>query len=522
MKINFVRKEKGAITVYVILSVVFFAVFIIGMYIIANRKLQSQYEAISKASNMYADETVNDGNSENDGNKVPIYTIEQLEKIGSGDTIYIYQEQKEYEFSEDKPYSLCENLKIDKSYYEYANINCIEKIIYDNGCIIEFTDGYMYRYNNEWKFNANPNEPNVAGIKFDYVTWEYNSEEEQWDEILGGTKPNDWYNYFNGEWANIKTSENGLEAYWVWIPRYAYIPPSSTGTGSEKTIEIRFVGTDVTSNNVESKIGENYIVHPAFTFGERELDGIWVAKYEASSNSANPDSTYGGGNDTSLKVQVKPGVQSWRNIDVKNMFTVCRNIQENGVVTVSSTDGDTHMMKNIEWGAVAILSHSKYGFYENGKTYQVWNNSNGWDNYRNIKTGYAGESTDANSNVNVSEYNRGNGPKASATGNVYGVYDMAGGSVESKFGVKENSIYVDVYSDGGKSKQGDAMAETLGWYNDSKGFAETNNLNANFPIILRGELYNTGTGAGIFAVKNYNGSVGSGDISFRPTLIVYE
>ncbi len=43
---------------------------------------------------------------------------------------------------------------------------------------------------------------------------------------------------------------------------------------------------------------------------------------------------------------------------------------------------DSHMMKNIEWGAVAILSQSKYGVFNpesstgaNGdKTYQVWNN----------------------------------------------------------------------------------------------------------------------------------------------------
>ncbi len=37
------------------------------------------------------------------------------------------------------------------------------------------------------------------------------------------TQPDNWYDYENGKWANIKTSNEGLEAYWVWIPRYEYI-----------------------------------------------------------------------------------------------------------------------------------------------------------------------------------------------------------------------------------------------------------------------------------------------------------
>ena len=41
-----------------------------------------------------------------------------------------------------------------------------------------------------------------------------------------------------------------------------------------------------------------------------ELEGIWVAKYEVSSNIRVPDGSLGGGNDNTLKVQVKPCVQS--------------------------------------------------------------------------------------------------------------------------------------------------------------------------------------------------------------------
>lgn len=333
-----------------------------------------------------------------------------------------------------------------------------------------------------------------------YVTWEWNDVEKRYDEKLSTTQPDNWYDYDNGKWANIKTTNNGLEAYWVWIPRYEYIVPTST-TATE--IEVKFISKTQTIPDTD----KNYIIHPAFTNegngGFGELDGIWVAKFEASSNTQTPDTNYGGGNDTNLKIQVKPGVQSWRgNIELKDVFTLCRKMTENEG-TLEGATVDSHLMKNIEWGAVAILSQSKYGIFNlqsstgaNGdSTYQIWNNSNGYNTYKNIYTGYAGNSKDASTThnsttaTNVYEYNTVNGSKASTTGTVYGIYDMAGGSYDlvagclkgtenSLFGVTtENLKYVDVYSnlsndrfnfDG--AKIGDATIETSGWNSDTMDF----------------------------------------------------
>ena len=201
------------------------------------------------------------------------------------------------------------------------------------------------------------------------------------------------------------------------------MPTSETAT----QIEVKFIKTETTIPD------EGYIIHPAFTFDGNQLDGIWVAKYEASSNTTTPDDNYGGGDDLNLQVQVRPGVQSWRNISSSTMFAVCRSMTQTGGVLAGSTNIDSHMMKNIEWGAVAILSQSKYGVFNpqsknNGK---VWNNPNGHGQHHDtILTGYAGITADWNSSGSVSEYNTGNGPKASTTGTVYGVYDMAGGSYE--------------------------------------------------------------------------------------------
>lgn len=135
------------------------------------------------------------------------------------------------------------------------------------------------------------NNPNISKItQKTYVTWDLNKEGTEY--VINDTQttePNNWYDYENGKWANIKTinETEGLAAYWVWIPRYEYIVPTSE-TSTE--IEVKFIPT--------SKIepDEGYMIHPAFTNGGNggfgELDGIWVAKFEASSNTETPDTNY--------------------------------------------------------------------------------------------------------------------------------------------------------------------------------------------------------------------------------------
>jgi hypothetical protein len=85
-----------------------------------------------------------------------------------------------------------------------------------------------------------------------------------------------WFNYDEQIWANIKTTNNGEEAWWVWVPRYAY---SIVGN----QIDIKFV--DIYNNPVDGSNLDSYIVNPAFTITnedgtKKELKGIWVSKYE--------------------------------------------------------------------------------------------------------------------------------------------------------------------------------------------------------------------------------------------------
>ena len=250
-----------------------------------------------------------------------------------------------------------------------------------------------------------------------------------------------WYNYESKKWANVvlttessrskylnttgvSVSESDILAYLVWIPRYKYKIWTTTesSTGSEQTIDIIFENTNTpksTGTTVDS-----YLTHPAFTFGDMELNGMWVGKFETTGDATTPT--------------VKPNLQSLRNQNVSTQFTTA---QKFGTSTYGSTSKiDAHMMKNSEWGAVAYLSHSKYGINE-----EIYiNNSSGY------YTGRSGGSTSASSSVGgtytwdgktmsgttLGSYvsDRTLGTKASTTGNITGIYDMSGGTFEYVMG----------------------------------------------------------------------------------------
>jgi hypothetical protein len=309
----------------------------------------------------------------------------------------------------------------------------------------------------------------------------------KWSTNIGGTETlislsvadtdTSWYDYTAKKWANIKTSNNGNDAYWVWVPRYAYKINNPHTTVAEQ-INIKFLAgtSDILADG--TVLPNDYIVHPAFTFGDKQLPGIWVAKYEASSSTPNAvdGSGYtGGGNTTLLQVRVLPSVYSWRNISTGNVQTVSMNMSSSQGSIGTTTNIDTHQIKNVEWGAVAYLSQSIYG-------QEPWINPYGDStvgSYK-LKTGYAGTVKNngilTEGNVNLSQYNTINGVNASTTGNIYGVYDMSGGAWEYTAAVIDNgngyigsygSIYVtnnkikeeytkyyDIYDPGEEAREG--------------------------------------------------------------------
>jgi hypothetical protein len=379
-------------------------------------------------------------------------------------------------------------------------------------------------------------------------------------EVTYANTQKKWYNYENKEWANAVIlnegvtynvgdiiQESDIESYFVWIPRYKYqifdegnyttYIESKPTESIAREIQIEFESNS-TNPSAGSKQGE-WLTHPAFT--NFDVNGLWVGKYETGYKGATATEEAQVNAMDSSKVIVKPNVYSWRNSTVSNMFKTAYNYERNL---------DSHMMKNTEWGAVAYLSHSKYGI---NTEVRINNNSNYLTGYSAVdgtdQSSYPGE-VGADSTKTL-PYNTETGYKASTTGNITGIYDMSGGAWEyvaaympssndaSGFSASElttYSKYLDLYSANStinsynNRKLGDATGEMgpfyfyadkdnnkryhNNWYEDYSVFIGSTHV-----WFLRGGHYFSGSLSGQFY---FNRNTGSFNIygGFRLTLTI--
>ncbi len=341
---------------------------------------------------------------------------------------------------------------------------------------------------------------------------------------------NNWYDYGNQKWANavMVTStkrdtymnanagttipENDILAYYVWIPRYKYKLFNATYASGKASqlIEVTFENGTSTTGNVtctyasngaetcQNKANGNWYTHPAFTMinasgNKTELKGIWVGKFETTGSTTTPT--------------VKPGVSSLRDITVANMYSTGKLFRSTDYITSNGINqSDSHMMKNIEWGAVAYLKQSIYGL---GIT-DIGTNNNG----------YTGGGTGTSYKTNIGQ---------STTGNITGVYDMSGGAWEYVMGNYNKTAgnsgltvsgvpaeHIDIYSGNSVSAShlGDAIGETAGWYSDTAVF-----VYSSLPWFARGGNSDNGDNAGVF---NFNYGTGGNYtyLGFRVVLSV--
>ena len=373
-----------------------------------------------------------------------------------------------------------------------------------------------------------------------------------------------WYNYSNKEWANAvmvssatrssymsnttkpvgsEVLEDDILAYYVWIPRYKY---QLFNVNSEKMdpIEIctQFESKDTTKST--GSTNGSWLTHPAFTFGTDELSGIWVGKFETSIDTN--DACYTNPSTTSCDKElssprIKPTRISLGNQEISNQFLTSKKF---GTVNYLTSDGvsqiDAHMMKNTEWGAVAYLKQSKYGL----GTTDIANNAYSASSSPYYMAGCGPKSeTDLTSTTGTcTSYTSTAGVKSSTTGNVYGVYDMAGGAWECVMGVLKTSNgtgltysasgfttstlpygskYVDhytygiSYSDYTRRILGDATGETNKWYSDYARFPDSS-----YPFFIRGGLFDDRSSAGMFDFNYHFGLAGVNN-SFHSTLATY-
>ncbi len=357
----------------------------------------------------------------------------------------------------------------------------------------------------------------------------------------------DWYNYCEQKWANAvilvdspsKTynvgdtiQESDIESYFVWIPRYRYkLFHINQADGYEnklsesiaQEIEIEFESKDTPVSN-GTQDGE-WLTHSTFT--NFDVNGLWVGKFETGYKGSTSVATAQVSSSDPTKIQVKPNVNSWRNNSIGNFFKAMYNYNR---------ELDSHMMKNTEWGAVAYLSHSRYGINTEVRI----------NNHSSYLTGYAANTKDASGSTTANHpYNTETGYLASTTGNITGVYDMSGGSweyvagyIDGKAGssgltlteIRETyTKYIDVYASDSSTTTysrrilGDATGEMgpfylsgnyrNNWYDDYSLFVESSN-----PWFGRGGVCGDGSGAGRFYFHRGTGG-GNSNNSARLVLL---
>ena len=357
---------------------------------------------------------------------------------------------------------------------------------------------YYDEINNVWK------KADVNNKDSSYQWYSYNST---------GDKKGMWANAVTVKEANRQTylnanvgtpiSMDDITTMWVWIPRFNAVTPSNYNGGTKakpNAIDVTFVK-------------QNEPAIDAFTFGDKELSGFWYGKFEIGGTLASSCT-----NETCnvSNIVVKPNVSSLRNQTVSSFFYASRSMEQTGnSFGFVSSEVDTHMSKNNEWGAVAYLTQSIYGRCTSNTTCTEV----GINNNTSYITGIGDKPSSTASSVKTNTYNTISGKNASTTGNIYGIYDMSGGAWEYVMGIYNKNIkssgfstlpdnkYYNNYT--ATSYTGHAISETKGWYNDQS-FSVYFSVS---PWFIRGCYYDDGELSGMFAFYGSSGINGNNSAS---------
>ncbi len=452
-------------------------------------------------------------------------------------------------------------------------------------------------------------DPNMIPVKYTGTTTN-----AQWTSI---SNPEDedakgnWYDYGKKQWANaITVKKEALAKYqgedevidqadilgfWVYIPRYTYEVMRRDGTDKPvlaQNFDIKFENTKTpkkrplacktgngkdyrTECNISRELPlegcevSTWATHPAFTFGTKELNGIWFAKFETTGTTAQP---------TVLPNEAHiSGYYSGMDYKVGNFYSLSKtlgindpqNVGGSGFTTTQNNHHlaklSSHMVNNNDWGAATYLSASKYGAGYNGVQINgqasKHNTGNGdtwgttgcgpyasgdnasysdrdsWLGHKNISIGTLGTQSACSSSDPQRAYNGTIGQLASTTNNPTGIYDMSGGGWEhtassytsdlsnsstSYFSQSAHPPYVNNYNFSDPNSctfatcGGQALYETNN--GSDRGSYQWNGnymyfVNSSYPWFVRGGYYNDGSDAGLFYADNLSHYLG-GAVSY--------
>ena len=221
-------------------------------YEIKNKIDSKSYQIVVKVNNVNGIESVKYLNSKN----------KEVQVNSNGKLIvaldYIAQDNNDYEF---RIKVKGKDETIETLHFEIPRIK--GNYTLNNGIYVNEPDLNNYNKNYTRYLNVDGNGNLVPG------NW------------ISQEKSNDWYNYKNNQWANIYVEKNGLETYYVWIPRYCFKLDQENQKSDVKFIDIYNNYTDENGNVTQwdELEKEGYQVPEAFEFNNIQIPGYWATKY---------------------------------------------------------------------------------------------------------------------------------------------------------------------------------------------------------------------------------------------------
>lgn len=243
-------------------------------------------------------------------------------------------------------------------------------------------------------------------------------------------------NYANGGWDSELTG--------IWVAKFEAGYASGNNNAEVKASTVNYTQSNAWVRAVEAGTDND-----SSQTARNWLDGIY------------------GSATTSIKYPTFQGLTySMNYININDAYNISRALTEEGnIYGFNSTTTDSHLMKNSEWGAVAYLGQSKYGLnkqevYINNISLNSGNRQrteeagkSGVDSVYEVTgvttgTTNAGEKQTTIENINgitgntasdgVYTWKQITGQKASSTGNMYGIFDLNGGTWERTAGYVAN------------------------------------------------------------------------------------
>lgn len=379
------------------------------------------------------------------------------------------------------------NIHVDNNSDKSVKLEFIVKV--NNNSNIYKDDGYSYINDIDNYDHTKANKPEFGNLKLLPVSYKVEDNEGYWYKTDVNNQNDLWYSYENGIWANAVLLSNSdynkyknmsigtkieisdILGFYVWIPRFKYYVINSSsytnyermtnvifeeGNNSTGTVECfdrisnpsdKHVFSEVCSDEYYDHIYDNLstYTHPAF----KNETGFWVSKFLMGEGE---------------KI-------------IPNINILKKNISDANMI--SEKHSNSHVLTNMEYGAVILLSNSSYGktgnplyqdednytftrIYANTYEYEVTGCSSEYNSRsKNIiteKTKNCIKYNDLNNYSHISNsisYQIGYaGAGASTTGTIYGVYDLAsidgeivsGFVVDSTGNINSSLKYYDLYS----------------------------------------------------------------------------